>query len=69
MREKHLLVASHVRLDQNQTHNIGVCPDWEPNPQPFSEVTTLQPTEPHRPRLGHVIFFSKHTPFNPTLAP
>ena len=35
MREKHRLVASHVLPDQDQTHNPGMCPDWELNLQHF----------------------------------
>lgn len=23
-------------LTQNRTHNLGLCPDQDPNPQPFS---------------------------------
>ena len=33
VREKHQLVASHKCPDQ--TRSLGMCPDWESNPQPF----------------------------------
>ena len=29
---------------RNQTHNLGMCPDWESNPQPFG-VWDDAPTE------------------------
>ena len=34
VREDHLPVASRMR--PNRTHNPGMRPDWEMNPQPFS---------------------------------
>ena len=30
-------------------HNPGVCPDWEPNWQPFGSQAGAQSTEPHQP--------------------
>ena len=33
----------------NRTHNLGMCPDWESNPEPFSYGMMLQPAQPHRP--------------------
>ena len=36
----------------DQTHNVGMCPEWELNPQHCSYRMTLQPTEPHWPRLS-----------------
>ena len=33
-----------------------MCPDWELNPQPFGYRMMLQPTEPHQPGAGHMIF-------------
>ena len=54
MREKHHRVASipgpgtvHTRTGV-RTCNVGMCPDWELNPQPFGYGMTLQPTELHR---------------------
>ena len=31
MREKHQSVASCTCPDGDQTHNLGMCPDWELN--------------------------------------
>ena len=44
---------------EGRTHNLGICLDWELNPQPFGFRTTLQPTEPHQPgqKPGHVFNF------------
>ena len=36
-REKKTLMGwppAHART-RDQTHNLGMCPDWESNPQPF----------------------------------
>ena len=35
MREKPLTVAPVHALTMDQTHNLGMCSDWESNPQPF----------------------------------
>ena len=35
-REKQQVVASRAHPDGKQTHNLGVCPDGELNPQTFS---------------------------------
>ena len=32
VRERHQLVFSWRRLDQDLTPNLGMCPDWESNP-------------------------------------
>ena len=40
----------------DQTHNLGMCPDWESNLQPFGYGKMLQPTEPHWP--GPFILFT-----------
>ena len=35
VREKHWLVASPICAPtRDQTHNLGMCPDWESNPRP-----------------------------------
>ena len=31
VREKHQSVASHTALMEDQTRNLGMCPDWESN--------------------------------------
>ena len=36
VRERHQSVFSWRRLDQDLTPNLGMCPDWESNPWPFS---------------------------------
>ena len=36
VRGKHQSVASHVCPKQDQTRNLGMCPDQESNWQPFS---------------------------------
>ena len=35
VKEKHQSVDSSRRPNQDSTHNLGVCPDWELNLQPF----------------------------------
>ena len=35
----------------DQTCNLALCPDWELNPEAFSDGMMLQPSEPHR--SGH----------------
>ena len=52
MRESINWLPTIPALPGDQTHNPGMRPAWESNPQPFScgqYRTTLQPTEPHRP--------------------
>ena len=36
----------------DQTHNLGMCPDWELNAQTVGYGTTHQPAEPHWPGLS-----------------
>ena len=43
---------SAFTVDQN--HNLGMCPDWEPNLQHFGVQDKLQPAEP--PARAHFIF-------------
>ena len=38
-------------LTGDGNHSLGMCPEQEPNPQPFGYGTMLQPTEPHWPVL------------------
>ena len=35
VKEKYRLVASHTCPDQDQTHNLGMCPDWGSNRRPL----------------------------------
>ena len=42
--EKHPCVfASHVPTTGDLAHNLGMCPDWESNRQPFGLQLTLSP--------------------------
>ena len=58
--EKHRLAASWTCLDLwsytpgpgVRPANIGMCPDQEMNPQPFSYGMMLLPNEPHWPGLN-----------------
>ena len=34
---------------KEHTHNLGMCPDWKSNLQPFGYGTMSQPPEPHQP--------------------
>ena len=43
------VVASHVPLTGDLTHNPGMCPNWESNQQPFGLQASIQSTEPHQP--------------------
>ena len=49
VREKQQSVASVCALTADRTHNLGMCPDWESNRQPFSLQAGTQSAEPHRP--------------------
>ena len=52
-RERDINCLPPVRaLTGDQTHNPGMCPDWEFNLCPFSYWVMRQPTEPHWPGLG-----------------
>ncbi|KAM5336583.1 malonyl-CoA-acyl carrier protein transacylase, mitochondrial isoform 4-T4 [Glossophaga mutica] len=46
---------------RDQTCNLGMCPDQEPNWGPFGYGMTLQPTAPHWPGLTWVFKVSKST--------
>ena len=41
------LVASCILPDQGRNRNLGTCPDWELNQQPFTLQNNVQSTEPH----------------------
>ena len=70
-REKHLLVASHMPLEQESylpgqgwNPQPSVCPDRELNLQPFSYRMMFQPTEPHWPgRKAFLTFNIDSDPF------
>ena len=50
--EKHqCVVASHAPPTGPLARNPGMCPDWEPNWQPFDLQAASQSTEPHQPGL------------------
>ena len=46
-RKKHWLVAYLGCPTRDWTCNLGMCPDWESNWQPFSAWNDAQTTEPH----------------------
>ena len=37
-------------------HNLGVCPDWESNLEPFDLQAGAQSTEPHHPGRNQLAF-------------
>ena len=47
-------------LTGDGNHSLGMCPEQEPNPQPFGYGTMLQPTEPHWPGLPGTVLSSLH---------
>ncbi|XP_053511054.1 UBAP1-MVB12-associated (UMA)-domain containing protein 1 isoform X3 [Artibeus jamaicensis] len=60
-RERSIHWLPHRHLDQalyvprpGRDPQLGRCPGWESNLQPFDDEMMLQPTEPHQPGL----FFS-----------
>ena len=51
-REKHqCMVASCAPPTGDPAHNLGMCPDWELNQQPFGLQASTQSTESHQPGL------------------
>ena len=55
--EKHqCVVASPVSPTGDLAHNLGTCPDWESNQQPFDSQASTQSTEPHQPGLTRVLY-------------
>lgn len=47
MRVGHGLAATSMAPAKDQARNLGMCPDWEVNHQPFSAQTT--------PNLSHIL--------------
>ena len=43
------MVASHTPLTGDLACNLGMCPDWELNQQPFGLQAGAQSIEPHQP--------------------
>ena len=58
------MVAFSHAPDQGLTCNLGMCPDQESNPHPFSYGTALQPTEPHWPGPGCQCFKFVSLPYH-----
>ena len=59
VREKHRLVASYTHPNQVQTCNLGMCSDWESEPQPFGvwdDTPTSWPTQ-----LGQILYILTFT--------
>ena len=57
-KEKHTLIGFlPYMLRRHDTHNLGVCPDWEANLQPLLSGTMLQPS--HLARAFADFFFFK----------
>ena len=55
--EHQYVVASHVSPTGDLARNPSMCPDREPNPQPFGSQASTQSTEPHQPGLGDCFSF------------
>ena len=62
-REKHLLVPPVCAQTGDRTHsepplncNLGMCPEWESNLQPFGYGTMVHPAEPHSSELVCLFF-------------
>ena len=58
VREKYQFIAFPMCPGGDRTHNLGMCPNWESNLQPFSLQDDAQPTEPHQRGL---FFWEKKT--------
>ena len=56
MGKKQCVVASHAPPTGGLAHNLGMCPDWESNQQPFGLQASTQSTEPHQPGLKNPSF-------------
>lgn len=54
MRKKHSFVVSDIDSDQEQTHNLDMCPGCDLNPQTFG-VQSDTPTEEHQPGLNFLL--------------
>ena len=48
---------------EDWTHNLGMCPDWESNPEHLVHGMSLQPTENHldRAKSTFLSLYSKST--------
>ena len=51
------LVASLMLPSGDLALNLGMCPNWESNQQPFGPQAGAQSTEPHQP--GQIAFSLK----------
>ena len=52
------LPLAHPEL-RDLARNLGMCPDWELNQQPFSFQASTQSTEPHHPGLQRILMERK----------
>ena len=58
-KEKHqCVVASQAPPTGDLAHNLGVCPGWESNQQPFGSQACVQPTELCQPGQISQFFFN-----------
>ena len=48
VQEVHQWVASCMLPTGDLAHNPGMCPDWEPNQQPFGSQGDTQSAQPHQ---------------------
>ena len=54
--EKHPSIASHMLPDLDQSHSLGMCPDWESNCDLSVYGTMLQQTEPLDPGQSKCLY-------------
>ena len=59
MWEKLQLVASRTRPNRGQTHNPGMCPNWELNQRPFTLWHDAQPPKHTGQGKRPLLYFSK----------
>ena len=43
------VLGSQTSPTGDPAHNLGMCPDWKSNQQPFGSQASTQSTEPHQP--------------------
>ena len=48
-KKQQCVVVSRVFPTGDLAHNLGMCPDWGSNQQPFGSQAGAQSTEPHQP--------------------